>query len=193
VAAISSGARGEWEIRPSAKRGRPLDRAVYRAYSRSVDPRREIAREATRHNLTDIGTLNNPLSAIAFLQAEYRSRFRFTELPTEVGPEIRAIQFEEQTRPTILKRGKNEDLLSSGRMWIEEETGRVVKTELVATLPPYTGKVAVIETDFAYDPDLKINVPREMRDWYAWKEFQGVARYQRFRRFQVQTEESFRK
>lgn len=152
----------------------------------------QIAREGARHNLTEIGTLNNPLLAIAFLQAEYRSRFRFTDVPAAFGPEIRGIQFEEETKPTILKYGKNEDLFSSGRMWIEEDTGRVVKTELVATLPE-SHTVARVETDFGFDQELDINVPREMRDSYPWKGFEGVARYQRFRRFQVHTEQSFRK
>jgi hypothetical protein len=38
----------------------------------------EIARESARHDLADVGSLNNPLRALFFLQREYRDRFRFT-------------------------------------------------------------------------------------------------------------------
>ena len=48
-----------------------------------------------------------------------------------------------------------------------------------------------IETTFAYDEDLKVNVPREMKEWYPDRNGQitGVATYGRFRRFGVTVEE----
>jgi len=55
-----------------------------------------------------IGTLNNPLMAITFLQAEYRSRFRFTlgNLAKDLGPTVRAVRFDERVKPTILRRAR---------------------------------------------------------------------------------------
>jgi len=54
-----------------------------------------IAAEGTRYNLMDIGTLNNPLLALTFLQAEYRDRFVFTLGGTakQPGPKVRSVRF----------------------------------------------------------------------------------------------------
>jgi hypothetical protein len=49
--------------------GKPVRDAVGRA--------RALAEEGARYNLWIIGTVNNPLLAMAFLQPNYRPRFRF--------------------------------------------------------------------------------------------------------------------
>jgi hypothetical protein len=74
-------------------------------------------------------------------------------------------------------------------MWIEQATGRVVKTELQLGNTSYPLRIV---TTFTFDEDLGINVPSQMEDWYpdGAGEFRGKATYGKFRRFQVQTEES---
>ena len=74
----------------------PADQALPRA--------QEIAAAGVRHNIHDIGTLNNPLLALAFLQRDYRERFRFTlsTLEPSLGPTIRTVQFEEKRWDTHL-------------------------------------------------------------------------------------------
>jgi hypothetical protein len=157
-----------------------------------------IAREGTRYNLTDIGTLNNPLLALGFLQPEYRQRFGFTlgGVAKQPGPKVRTVRFRETGNPTILGAAQQgENLASSGQMWIEEDTGRVAKTELRVMRVSITGAqrpIAEIVTTFAFDAELGMNVPSEMRDWYpsrATSNFSGTARYSHFRCFQVHTEE----
>jgi len=150
----------------------------------------DIQRAGARYNLLDIGTLNNPLLAIAMLQDTYRSRFRFTlaGLEKDLGPRVRTVQFQEWSIPSILRGNGNSDILSRGLVWIEEETGRVVKTEL--RLGNRSSPISII-TLYKFDEELGINVPVEMRDWYpdGSGEIRGVATYGRFRRFQVKTEE----
>ncbi len=150
----------------------------------------EVTREGARFNLeSSIGTVNKPLLAIAYLQPRYVARFRFTVGPIDrsVGAGVRLVQFSEWARPTILRlAGANADLPAGGRMWIEEGTGRVVKTELRA------GEVEIITT-FAFDVDLQVAGPVEMRERYLRLfEITGVATYGRFRRFEVRTEEEIR-
>lgn len=74
-------------------------------------------------------------------------------------------------------------------VWIDEETGRVIKTELRigSRSTPTT-----ITTTYRFDADLGINVPVEMQDWYpdGNGEIRGLATYGRFRRFQVSTNEA---
>jgi len=165
----------------------PAGTALHRA--------QELAVASTKYNVQDIGTINNPLLAMAFLQGQYRDRFRLTVGGKErkLGPTIRTIRFQEVVRPTILKWGGNLDLPAEGRLWVDEETGRIVKTELklaerdnlrsdVMWRPP-----TVITTTFGHDDTLGVDVPIEMRDKYPMDrdEVKGVATYDRFWRFQA--------
>ena len=155
----------------------------------------EIAGDGVRYNLRNIGTFNNPLVALFFLQAEYRDRFRFTVegLDRDLGPTIRSVRFDEITRPTILRQGANRrDLPSRGQVWIDEQTGRVVKTELRFDWPAAN---STITTLFRIDEVLQINVPVEVREWYLdrFGGVRGVATYGRFRRFQVETDTQLNK
>jgi len=51
-----------------------------------------------------------------------------------------------------------------------------------------------IVTTYRHEPDLGIDVPAEMQDWYpdGRGDIRGVATYGRFRRFQVKTEETIK-
>jgi hypothetical protein len=155
----------------------------------------EIREAGARHNLIDIGTLNNPLLVIAFLQRHYVERFRFNGagLDTSLGPDVRTVRFVEFRRPTVLRLNANNDVFSSGLIWVEEGTGRVVKTEL------QLGNVMTqirVTTHFVFDSELGINVPTVMEDVYpntSSGEFRGKATYGKFRRFEVKTEETIEK
>jgi hypothetical protein len=166
-----------------------------------VDPPRDvlarasdIAREGARYNLWDIGTLNKPLAAMAFLQSDYRTRFRFTVagLEKSLGQDVRTVRFQEFKQPTILRSNSNADILSRGLVWIDEKTGRVVKTELEVGASRFPPEIVTL---YKFNDELGINVPVEMRDWYpdGAGEIRGVATYGRFRRFQVRTEEDVAK
>jgi len=180
--------------------GKPVRDQQERLTKLFLEPSRDALRRASdiqqagaRYNLLDIGTLNNPLLAIALLQDTYRSRFRFTlaGLEKDLGPRVRTVQFQEWKIPSILRGNGNSDILSRGLAWIEEDTGRVVKTEL--RLGNRSAPISII-TLYKFDEELGINVPVEMRDWYpdGSGEIRGVATYGRFRRFQVKTEEGVR-
>jgi hypothetical protein len=152
----------------------------------------DITRASARYNLLDIGTVNHPLLAMAFLQSFYQPRFRYITagLDKGVGPRVRKVQFQEFQSPTIIKGNANADLFSYGLVWLDEETGRVAKTEL--RLGGRTSPVSVITT-FKFDETLGVDVPVEMRDWHPDRnsgEIRGVATYGRFRRFQVSTNEA---
>jgi hypothetical protein len=159
--------------------------------SNSLRRAAEIREAGARHNLADIGTLNNPLLVIGFLQSQYVDRFRFNlaGLEKKLGADVRTVRFVEFRQPTMLKRNANGDLFSRGLIWIEEATGRVVKTEL--QLGGQTAPIR-ITTLFEFDEALGINVPIVMEDWYPDRtgEFRGKASYGKFRRFEVKTEET---
>jgi hypothetical protein len=151
---------------------------------------RDLQNAGARYNLLDIGTLNNPLLVMAFLQDVYRERFRFTlaGLEKQLGSTVRTVQFQEWKVPTLIKGNGNQDILTRGLFWVDEDTGRVVKTEF--RLGGRSAPISIV-TSYKFDDELGINVPVEMRDWYpdGAGEIRGVATYSRFRRFKVETSE----
>jgi hypothetical protein len=145
-----------------------------------------VARESERYNLTNIGTLDQPLLAVGFLQSRYVNRFRFIVGSVEryrgpVETDVRYVAFQETARPTIIKASAGRgDFPTRGYFLIEEATGRVLRSEvdLGEGIPPPS-----IVTSFGFDSELGMMVPVEMHDPL------GVATYGRFRRFTVRTDE----
>lgn len=151
----------------------------------ALERAREIMDSGRRYHLADIGGMDIPLLGIGFLQSYYATRFAYTVggVDRKLGPSVRVVKFDEWQRPTILRFGANSDYSSHGRFYIEEPTGRVVRTEV--DLERRTLPLQVV-TDFRFDDTLQVTVPVEMRTPL------GTATYGRFRRFGVQTEEKIR-
>jgi hypothetical protein len=140
--------------------------------------------------------VNNPLLVIALLQRETRHRFLLSVGGRDrtLGPAVRTIGFKEVVTPTLLRWGGNIDMPTEGKVWVDEPSGRIVKTELklgerdirspstVAWRPP-----TVIAVTFGRDEALGIDVALEMRDTYPMDrdEVRGVATYTRFRRLDL--------
>jgi hypothetical protein len=161
----------------------------------------EITREASRHSLVELGSLSSPFVILAWLQPHYQTQFTFRvgSSGSKSGVRVRALELDRIERPAPAAAGAREPSIR-GVAWIEEETGRVVETEVRAGSAPNT---AVTATTFAFDAVLGIDVPAEMREsrvrpgamrqsrlGVAVDRFTGIATYSRFRRFQVRTEEA---
>ena len=161
-------------------------------YENPVARASEIANASARHSL-ERGRLANPLFVLAQLQRHYQPRFRFVlqGLTPRLGPGVREIELFEIKNPA-----PSQPLPLHALAWIEEGTGRVLKTELREGRAPST---RLTTTTFGTDPALGIDVPLELRDSYVLRaangpvnaidQFIGVAKYGRFRRFQVHAEE----
>jgi hypothetical protein len=168
------------------ERGR-LTRLFVEPSANRASREKELSEASRRYNLPAFGPFSNPLQVLAYLQLRYQPRFRFTigPLDRDVEPGVRLLRFDEIARPTLVQRGSNIDLPVYGRAWIVENSGAVVKTELhVGSLRSETE----IVTTFAFDAQLDVYVPVEMRETYPERFGElstGLARYGRFRRFQV--------
>lgn len=156
---------------------------------------REITSASEKYNLASIGTVNNPLLVMAMLQAENQSRFRYTlgNIEKSLGPDIRVLQFQEFQTPTMIKVNGNTDVFMNGLVWVEQATGRVVKTQFNIGK---RGTGIEVATTFRTDPELQIDVPVQLKEWYPdgqGGDITGEATYGRFRRFQVATQEDVKK
>jgi len=80
------------------------------------------------------------------------------------------------TAPTIIRTTEGKDVRSKGRVWVEPETGRVTRTELVLEdfTPPVRGAFSgdeirsLAEVTVTWRPDEALGqwVPAEMRERY---------------------------
>ena len=159
-----------------------------------------IANEGSRYNIGPVlRTINVPVLALTFLNAENQPRSRFLRVSpgnlkrfagVVVTGEIWAIEFNEVDPDTLVRGGGNRDLPSRGRVWVEAATGRVLRTEHIAE-----DTLIKAQVDVSYGPQEGLNllVPVEMRESYVFAlrptRIFGQASYSRFRQFKVITEE----
>jgi hypothetical protein len=165
---------------------RSRENTLLQLFMSSADQARALAErlaaENARHSLSNWPGINNPLIALSLLQSEYRHRFRFTEDHSKARDNTIVVRFRERSRPTLL-RAPGGEIILQGRLWIDPQTGRVSQTELAV------GTNTAITTIFGHDSELDMDVPVEMRERYSGIFSTGVAKYSKFRTFQVETHE----
>ncbi|OFV91055.1 MAG: hypothetical protein A3G76_11335 [Acidobacteria bacterium RIFCSPLOWO2_12_FULL_65_11] len=155
-----------------------------------------IRDESARYNLGNMRrTINNPVIGLAILQADFQERFRFSlgRLDPTVGPGVWIIEYTETGRPTLIAGKVGVDLFAEGRLWVEGETGRLLKTEVLLIQPSLRGLVTTV---FRFDERLGIAVPVEMQEDYltdTGTRLVAKATYDRFRRFDVSVDEELKR
>ncbi|MFO7694093.1 MAG: hypothetical protein R6V57_13475 [Vicinamibacterales bacterium] len=161
-----------------------------------------IQDEGARYNLGIVErNINVPLFLLRFLQPENRPRFTFRLAGKRrvAGVEAWRVEFEERVFPTIITDNQGNDVDAKGWFVVEEVTGAIVETALKIEEHGSTGEIVV---SFRHDPALGMWVPGEMKETYRMLTqrslsgvprleplIEGTARYSKFRRFQVKTEE----
>lgn len=157
----------------------------------------KIMAESTRYNVGSVTrTINIPTLALMFLHPQISGRFAFRRdgEDTVAGRRVVRISYRETARPTLIKTTRGRDLALEGQLWIEPETGAVVKTALNAADPAVRAQVSVT---FRQDEGLSIWVPEEMKEYYkadrSADEIFATATYSNVRKFQVNTAEKIGK
>lgn len=171
----------------------------------SVSSERQIAgilRDSARFNIGDVvRNINTPTLALLFLRSDYRLRFEFTRsrnqspsLGVDEPKGLRnmwVVEYTETWPTTIIGGREGRNLPAQGRFWIEASSGRVLVTELVLEDSEVDSTITV---KYQADEGMGHLVPVEMRERYgnrrAASGSDGTATYSRFRRFQVQVDES---
>jgi len=150
---------------------------------------KQALQESARYNLGTIGrNFNVPMITLQFLTKELSRRFRFEDSGQGRvgGRRAQIVTFHETVRPSIIL-ANEADALSSGRYWVDADTGRVLKTELVLGDP--NGEIR-ISTWYRPDERLGIWVPAKMTERYDYTKrlydaIQCEANYTNFRRFET--------
>lgn len=110
-------------------------------------------------------TINIPMLGLSLLHPEIRERFTFKHEAEETmaGRSVVRVSYRESYKPTLIKTYRGRDLALTGRMWIEPETGVVVKTDMTAADPAVR---AVVTVTFRRDGEIGFWVPERMEEYY---------------------------
>lgn len=170
----------------------------------------KIANESSRYNIGPIArTINVPTFALMLLRPNYRQRFEFKQRPqaeTVNGQALTRVNFRERTRPTVARSNRGDDAPLDGFLVIDADTGHV-RGALVKTVgtpepgnrsfsgsPPVTTTQMWVAVSYAANDALGLWVPVDMTE-YGWTSAGGLfgrATYSNFRRFRVNTSETFK-
>jgi hypothetical protein len=146
-------------------------------------------RESSQYNIgPTFGQFNLPTFALRVLRRSEAARVSFTRRGEDKinGIQTMEIEFKELRGPSLVRTPEGESILSSGRIWIEPTTGRVLKTELrVENRAAKTnGRVTVT---YVQNKTLGILVPEELEEHYQGTQafVDCKAKYSNFRSFRV--------
>ena len=164
--------------------------------ARAMSEGRRITDEAARYNLGSVvRTINTPTVAMSFFQSAVVSGFRCERRGTDTVDGVSAwrIDYDEVGRPTQIKHGiTNADLPSTGSIWVEPASGRILRTIL---RNGDLGMAVELAVRFRPNDTLGLWTPVKMEERY-WppasrgESISAEATYSGFRRFQVATEET---
>ena len=149
----------------------------------------KIVAESARLNVGWVNrNINVPTMVLQFAKPseQHRSEFKRGGTSEMMGIEARELRFQEKGLPRMI--GTRDGAAAQGRFWIEEATGRVLKTELRVGTGNTSATIIVV---YENQPKLKLWLPTLMTERYATPRqpvITGRATYQNFRQFSVSTE-----
>ena len=92
-----------------------------------------IAKESARHNLGMPRTINVPTAPLEIIHPTHRQAHRYELQGEETvrGTRTARIAFTETARPTLVREPSGQNLVSSGRVWVEPISGTVWRVEWI--------------------------------------------------------------
>lgn len=170
----------------------------------ALEQAQRIVQEGARHNLNPVGvqfarTLNLPMAALMYLRDrnQARSKFQRVSLDSIGGHRVLIVRFEETATPRLI--GSVDNAPARGRYWIEQGTGRILRTELEINSRRGTTNIQVlIDVEYAESPEVGLWLPRQMEENYNFTDGMGRqlanifgrAIYTNVRKFRVDIQEN---
>lgn len=124
---------------------------------------RAVADESARFNLGSVQrNLNYPTMALMFLRDAHQSRSTFSRESSArvAGVATWMVRFQEVGRPTLIG-SRLGDVVTSGRFWIEPDSGRVRRSQISIDEAYATG---TFDVEYGSWPGLDVLVPVSMEE-----------------------------
>ena len=143
---------------------------------------REIFEESSRYNLGARRDVNVPTRALLLLLPENQRRLELERKGERTIANLRRVEveFREVSSPTLVRdQGRDRDVPSRGRFWIDPTRGAVLRSEI-----QYVGR-GFVSTEYRTEPGFDVLVPDVMTEVgsYDGSRLESTARYPRYRRF----------
>ena len=178
-------------------RERRLEKLFFAPKPSDFEQAQAILDESSRYNLgRAYRNVNTPTLGLLFLMPENQPRLAFKRRGTRTiaGFPTVEVAFEEMASPTLVHDRWNHDVPASGRFWIDETRGTVLRTEIEYDLESDKGSQSVdvwergvVSTEYGRG-ELGCFVPRSMTELYNFRgigRIDATARYSNYRRFDV--------
>ena len=150
---------------PARPRDDRLAKALILAAPGALDNARRMVQEGARHHIGNVNrSINMPMHALSFLRLDNqaRSAFSFDGMKTVDRLKVALVTFRERSMPRVLRTAG--DAAAEGKLWIEPDSGRVVRSELVMKADGLTATIAV---RYAADAKLGLWLPVRLDEEYA--------------------------
>jgi VWFA-related protein len=183
-----------------------LEKLFFAPKSSDYEQAQAILDESSRYNLGRADrNVNTPTLGLLFLSARNQSRLAFKRRGTRTiaGFPTVEIAFEERATPTLVHDRSGRDVPASGRFWIDETRGTVLRTEIEYDLEPDKGSRSPdtwergsVSTEYRRETALGCFVPDTMKELYNFRgigRIETSARYSNYRRFDVSVVEEAKK
>jgi hypothetical protein len=151
---------------------------------------RRLLEDSARHNLGLPRTTNLPNLPLEFLHRRNRHRFvaRWDGSDRVRGRSTVRVAFIERMTPTLIRDPGGSDMWSAVKVWVEPESGRLLRAEVRSQAPRGQDATHVVRVDFTIHDTLGLLVPIEMQEVFPIgpsRKGRSVARYSNYRRFQT--------
>jgi VWFA-related protein len=165
-----------------------------------------IKEESARYNIGPLErNINVPLFQLKFVGPQYRARsqYKLVGRSESEGVPVWRIEFTEVVRPTIIRDRDERSVPITGYYLVDQGTGAIVETGLKINERLFQAEIVV---KYRLDQGLGMWVPARMTESYKTSgtpirgsvtslevgsnKLEGEAKYAKFRRFQVKTEET---
>ena len=179
-------------------RERRLEKLFFAPKASEFEQAEAILNESSRYNLgRPYRNVNAPALGLLFLRPENQPRLAFKRKGSRTIAGFRAaeVAFEEKGSPTLVHDHWMNDVPASGRFWIDETRGTVLRTEIEYDLEteksrhsPDAWERGLVSTEYRRETALESFVPDTMTELYNFRgigRVDGVARYSKYRRFEV--------
>lgn len=144
-----------------------------------------IAQESARFNLGFFRTVNTPVAGLIYLAGRFAASTTWSlAVNQRLGnARVWTLAFDQNKAPYVVHEVGKKPLHSSGRIWLEPESGRILRTELVVHV---LGRPRVI-TDFAYVQAVDTWAPVRMEERVEneYERIAGLATYTKHRAFRT--------
>jgi hypothetical protein len=179
---------------PVRDRKQRFEQLFVRPDANLVASARRIADEGARYNLGSLfRNLNTPATAFVFLDEKYESSvaWRDAKQIDRDGVKLRELEFEQKRPPFAIGSLNGQTIHTSGSMVVEEQSGRIVQTELLIRIAR-TRTYMRLRCDFGPVPGIDTWVPMRMAEEYerqsqSHEELKAQAVYTNHRVFQTQS------